>query len=65
VFRQLPAAAALLGPLEPLIKLYFGFPFASLIVFFAIYIGIINNQQFSRYVRFNAMQAILLDIVLM
>lgn len=27
--------------------------------------GIINNQNFSRYVRFNAMQAVLLDIILM
>lgn len=27
--------------------------------------GIINNPSFSRYVRFNAMQAVLLDIILM
>lgn len=27
--------------------------------------GIINNGNFSRYVRFHAMQAILLDIILM
>ena len=33
------------------------FPFASLIVFFGIYAGIINNRStWSRYVRFNAMQ---------
>lgn len=37
----------------------------SLIVFYAIYAGIINNQQFTRFVRFNAMQAILLSIILM
>lgn len=28
-------------------------PFASLIVFFALYLGIVNNQAYSRYVRFN------------
>ena len=37
----------------------------SLIVFFAVYSGIVNNQNFSRYVRFNALQSILLDIILM
>ena len=37
----------------------------SLIIFFAIYAGIVNNQNFSRYVRFNALQSILLDIILM
>ena len=37
----------------------------SFAVFFAVYLGIINNQNFSRYCRFNAMQAVLLDIVLM
>lgn len=37
----------------------------SLIVFFAIYGGIVQNQNFSRFVRYNALQAILLDIILM
>lgn len=41
------------------------FPAARLIVFFAVYLGICQNYNFSRYVRYNAMQAILLDIILM
>ena len=36
----------------------------SLVVFFAIYAGLVNNQRFPRFVRYNGMQAILLDIVL-
>lgn len=36
----------------------------SLIAFFAVYLGIINSANFNRYVRFNAMQAVLLDIIL-
>ncbi|KAL3160671.1 hypothetical protein ABBQ32_010586 [Trebouxia sp. C0010 RCD-2024] len=63
-FAQFPAFAKLLAPLNPLVSLYFGVPFASFAVFFAVYLGIINNQNFSRYCRFNAMQAVLLDIVL-
>ena len=33
-------------------------------MFFAIYAGLVNNQRFPRFVRYNGMQAILLDIVL-
>lgn len=45
--------------------LYFGIPFAGLIVFFGLYMGVVNNQNLDRGVRFNALQAILLDIILM
>lgn len=136
VFMQYPIFMRFLAPLDPLVRLYFGFPFArygispimpahagkpatggsevlmrvmdcgwaarlasaeqscaagkghatrecrghhmlsinadarvhascSLIVFFAIYSGIVTNQSFSRYVRYNGMQSILLDILLM
>ncbi|CAK0787784.1 hypothetical protein CVIRNUC_011006 [Coccomyxa viridis] len=64
LFAQFPALASVLSPLNPLISLYFSFPFASLIIFFAIYSGIVNNFRFSRFVRFNALQSILLDIIL-
>jgi hypothetical protein len=30
-----------------------------------VYTGIINNFNFSRFVRYNAMQAVLLDVLLM
>ena len=35
---QFPQAAQLLLPLDPIIRLYFSFPLAGLIVFFAIYL---------------------------
>jgi predicted membrane chloride channel (bestrophin family) len=34
-------------------QLYTTVPFASVIVFFALYLGIVNNQAYSRFVRFN------------
>ncbi|KAL4545383.1 hypothetical protein Ndes2526B_g00058 [Nannochloris sp. 'desiccata'] len=64
LFIQFPAFAAVLSPFEPLINIYFSVPFASLAAFFAVYLGIINSPNFGRYVRFNAMQAVLLDIIL-
>jgi hypothetical protein len=48
---------AVLSPLGNIRRLYSTVPFLSLVVFFAIYIGIINQREtWSRYVRFNAMQ---------
>ena len=61
---QFPIISTVLAPLNPLIQLYFTVPFASLASFFAIYLLIVNNFEWDRNVRFNAMQAILLDIVL-
>jgi hypothetical protein len=53
-----------LNPIQPLIQLYFSVPFASLIAFMAIYLGIAKNSRFSEFIKFNAFQAILLDICL-
>ena len=36
--------------------MYFRIPFAGLISFFAIYMGIAENKSLSRFVRFNGMQ---------
>ena len=63
-FREFPQTYVLLAPLEPLIKAYYTLPFASLVVFFGLYYGIVQNYNFSRFVRFQAMQTILLDILL-
>mmetsp|Transcript_6263 Transcript_6263/g.22402 ORF Transcript_6263/g.22402 Transcript_6263/m.22402 type:complete len:245 (-) Transcript_6263:88-822(-) len=63
-FREFPQAYVLLAPLQPLIKVYYTLPFASLIVFFGLYYGVVQNYNFSRFVRFQAMQTILLDILL-
>ena len=43
----------------------YSLPFASLVIFFALYLGVVRNENISHFIRFNAMQAILLDIVLM
>ena len=34
-------------------QLYTSIPFGSLIAFFALYLGVVGNQNFSRFVRFN------------
>ncbi len=62
-FNQFPALTPVLLPLQPLMAIY-SFPFASLIIFFMLFLLVVRNERISHFIRFNAMQAILLMIVL-
>jgi uncharacterized membrane protein len=59
-----PVLRQAVSPIFPLLQLYNSVPFAHMIAFFGIYIGIVNNTSIKRFVRYNAMQAMLLDVVL-
>lgn len=61
---QFPLAGLALLPLKPIIELWFNLGFLQIIVFFATYLGVVQNQNMKRFVRFNAQQAVLLDILL-
>ncbi|KAJ0981523.1 hypothetical protein J5N97_009778 [Dioscorea zingiberensis] len=63
LFAGFPPLAAALEPILTLIAAYRSVPYAAFVVFFALYLGVVNSQ-FSRYVRFNAMQAVVLDVFL-
>ena len=64
LFAQFPVLQLFYLPLVPLMQIY-SLPFASLVIFFALYLGVVRNENINHFIRFNAMQAILLDIVLM
>ncbi|KAL6750818.1 hypothetical protein V8C86DRAFT_2796564 [Haematococcus lacustris] len=64
IFLDYPFVARAMSPLAPLAQLYHNVPFAPFVIFLCVYNGIVNNQGMSRWVRYNAMQAILLDILL-
>ncbi|MCD8488226.1 MAG: hypothetical protein LRZ84_16175 [Desertifilum sp.] len=64
LLMQFPVLQLLFVPLLPLIQLYTSVPFISLIVFFALFLAVVRNPNINHFIRFNAMQAILLDIVL-
>ena len=64
LFAQFPALQLILVPLGPLVRIYTGFPFAGLIVFILLLTLVVRNTNISHFIRFNTMQAILLDIVL-
>lgn len=64
LFNQFPFLRIITIPLIPLAILYSAIPFARLIVFIAIFALVIRNSNISHFVRYNAMQAILIDILL-
>ncbi|KAL6988844.1 Protein TIC 20-II, chloroplastic [Sarracenia purpurea var. burkii] len=64
LLAQYPVLGAALEPILPLLALYRSVPYASFVAFFALYLGVVRNPRLSRYVRFNAMQAVVLDVLL-
>jgi hypothetical protein len=68
LIRDFPIFGFLLIPLAPLLTVYGSLegtiPFFGLIVFFALILLVVRNPNISHFIRFNTMQAILLDIIL-
>ncbi|KAJ6693759.1 hypothetical protein OIU85_004529 [Salix viminalis] len=64
LFTKYPSLALLVDPVIPLLSLYRSIPYASFVAFFALYLGVVRNPSFSQFVRFNAMQAVTLDVLL-
>lgn len=63
LFALFPPLRVALVPLAPLLIIY-NFPLAGLAIFFALFLLVVRNDNISHFIRFNAMQAILLDILL-
>jgi len=63
LFREFPIFQVILLPLLPILQIYSGIPFAGLIVFFALFFLVVRNERIAHFIRFNTMQAILLDII--
>ncbi|MDH6060231.1 hypothetical protein NWP17_07240 [Chrysosporum bergii ANA360D] len=64
LFREFPILGLLLIPLSPVLLIYRTIPFATLIIFLALFFLVVRNEKISHFIRFNTMQAILLDIVI-
>ncbi len=63
LLNQFPLLGIIYLPLTPLMPI-FAMPFASLIIFFILFAGVVRNERISHFIRFNTMQAILIDIAL-
>ncbi|KAI3728935.1 hypothetical protein L6452_17580 [Arctium lappa] len=62
--QNIMAVCLAIEPLLPLLSAYRSIPYASYLAFLLLYIGVVRNTNVSRYARFNAMQAVILDVLL-
>ncbi len=65
LFGQFPVLqSVLLWLLRPVLLIYGALgQFGPLIIFFALFVGVVRNEKIPHFIRFNTMQALLLDIV--
>merc|ERR1711904_442669 len=63
-FLQFPVFASLLMPIIPIVQFQDLIPYGSTILLLSVYFGLARNETLSRFVRFNALQACYLDILL-
>jgi hypothetical protein len=64
VFQQFPDLARILSLLlTPVAFIYSLVPFADLVIFFLLFLLVVRNERIQHFIRFNTMQAILLDIL--
>lgn len=47
----------------PLVQIYY-LPFVPFVIFFALFLLVVRNEGLNHFIRFNAMQAILISIIL-
>jgi uncharacterized membrane protein len=64
LFQQFPTLDIIYLPILPLLKFYYQFPFGSFIIFIVLFMAVVRNSNISHFIRFNAMQAILIGILL-
>jgi uncharacterized membrane protein len=64
LLSRFPIVASLTSPFLPMLSTYHSVPHAGFVAFFLLYLALARNPNMSRYVRFNAMQAVVLDVML-
>lgn len=66
LFETIPALKLAIVPLVPILVIYSfsyqGLPIVSFAIFFGLFIGVVNNRELRHFLRFHAMQALVLSI---
>ena len=52
------------SPLMPLVQIHYGVPYSGLIIFLALLILVVRNERINHFIRFNTMQAIILNVAI-
>jgi hypothetical protein len=66
LLRQFPALRVILIPLIPVEFIFRAVPLglAGIVIFFMLFLLVVRNERIAHFIRFNTMQAILIDIFL-
>ena len=64
LFLEFPFMRWLAIPALPIVILERTIPFGSLLLFIVLFIGVVRNQKTPYFLRFNTLQAILIDIAI-
>ena len=64
VFNQVPLLRLLIVPAVPFIQLNRGVPLGGLLLFFVLFLAVVRNPKVPYFLRFNTLQALMTDIVL-
>ncbi|MFN7412890.1 MAG: Tic20 family protein [Dolichospermum sp.] len=64
LMNDFPLLGLIFLPLLPLLRIYYGVRYARMIIFFALWLLVVRNEKINHFIRFNTMQAIILDIVI-
>mmetsp|Transcript_48272 Transcript_48272/g.98581 ORF Transcript_48272/g.98581 Transcript_48272/m.98581 type:complete len:245 (-) Transcript_48272:104-838(-) len=65
LFQKVPLLAFIfMKPLQPFVELAQAFPMISFVAFLGLFLFVVRNKAVPRFIRFNTMQALLLEIML-
>ena len=64
LYYNFPISKLLIFPAIPIIFIKNSLPLGSLLLFLFLFLGIARNQQIPYFIRFNTMQAILINLIL-
>lgn len=64
LLKQFSILQVILIPLIPVGFIYKAIPFAGMVIFLLLFLLVVRNETIAHFIRFNTMQALLLDILI-
>jgi len=65
IYHNFPVSLIIYYLPGPFVQIYYSSQFAPLVVFFLLFLSVVKNNKLPHFVRFNCMQGIMIDIVVM
>lgn len=65
VYHMFPTTVLLYFLPGPAVGIYYCSQFAPLVIFFLLFLAVVKNNKIPHFVRFNCMQSVMIDIIVM